>query len=173
MEKWFSISIPTIIAIAVTAVVIYIAVIVFTRMAGKRSFSTISSFDFAMTVAVGSIIATTILSSEVSLPEGIVGMGSLYVLQVVVASLRKNTWLKSHIDNSPMLLMKNGEIITGNLQKARLTEGDLRSKLREKNVMQLTHVRAVVFETTGDVSVLHSSDPNQQLEEWLIDDAKN
>lgn len=173
MEKFYSITMNSVIAIIVTAVVIYLAVIVFTRMAGKRSFSTISSFDFAMTVAVGSIIATTVLSAEVSLPEGVVGMGSLYLLQVVVASLRKKTWLNRQIDNSPMLLMQGDQILRENLRKARLTEGDLRSKLREKNVLQLSQVRAVVFETTGDVSVLHSSNPNQDLEEWLIKDARN
>ena len=35
---------------------------------------------------------------------------------------------------------------------------DLRAKLREANVIHMGQVRAVVFETTGDVSVLHGGD---------------
>jgi uncharacterized membrane protein YcaP (DUF421 family) len=41
-----------------------------------------SSFDFAMTVAIGSIVASTILGTSVSLAEGIVGMAAVYVLQI-------------------------------------------------------------------------------------------
>ena len=64
--------------------------------------------------------------------------------------------------------MKDGEIYYDNLKKARVTESDLRGKLREANVIQLSEVRAVVFETTGDVSVLHSAD--KKLEDWIIKD---
>ena len=57
-----------------------------------------------------------------------------------------------------------------NLLKARVTKGDLRSKLREANVIRLSQIRAVVFETTGDIVVLHSSDEEQSLEPWLLKD---
>ena len=65
--------------------------------------------------------------------------------------------------------MEEGKISHENLKKARVTESDLRGKLREANVIQLSEVRAVIFETTGDVSVLHSN-PDKKLEEWLIKD---
>jgi uncharacterized membrane protein YcaP (DUF421 family) len=66
--------------------------------------------------------------------------------------------------------MDGNTILHNNLKKARVTEGDLRSKLREANVLNLSQVRAVVFETTGDISVLHSSDENEELEDWLTKD---
>lgn len=47
-----------------------------------------SSFDFAMTVAVGSIIATTVLSSTVSMLHGIVGLVAVYLLQIGAALAR-------------------------------------------------------------------------------------
>ncbi len=68
--------------------------------------------------------------------------------------------------------MDGPTIIEDNLLKARVTKGDLRSKLREANVLDLSQVRAVVFETTGDVVVLHSSDQSQSLEPWLLKDVK-
>ena len=72
------------------------------------------------------------------------------------------------MDNDPLMLMEGNKIYYENLKKARVTESDLRGKLREANVIQLSEVRAVVFETTGDVSVLHS--PDKKLEDWLIKD---
>ena len=68
--------------------------------------------------------------------------------------------------------MKGSEILHENLKKSSVTEGDLRAKLREANVIELSEVRAVVFETTGDIAVLHASNPDRELEDWLLKDVK-
>lgn len=171
MDKWFETSTTSVIAITLSAIGIYIAVILFTRIFGKRSFSKMSSFDFAMTVAVGSIIATTIVSSSISLLEGVVGLFLTYALQLLAAFLRRFKLFGYIIDNSPLLLMDGPNILEDNLRKARVTKGDLRSKLREANVIRLSQVKAVIFETTGDISVLHGDD-DTEIEPWLMDDVK-
>ncbi len=168
MEKWFEASTTSLIAIVLTAIGIYFATIIFTRLAGKRSFSKMSSFDFAMTVAIGSIIATTVLSKSVSLLQGVIGLAAVYILQVLVAILRKLEIVQKLIDNKPLLLMDGEEILQENLKKARVTESDLRSKLREANVLKLSQVRAVIFEATGDIAVLHSKDEQVKVEDWLL-----
>lgn len=168
MEKWFEASWTSVIAICITSIFIYLAVIVFTRIAGKRSFSKMSSFDFAMTVAIGSILASTILSKSVSLIEGTVGLAMVYILQISVATLRQATNVEKYIGNNPMLLMDGTQILHENLKKSRVTESDLRSKLREANVLEMSQVRAVVFEATGDISVLHTKDENVELEDWIM-----
>ena len=172
MEKWFQFKELDLLAIVITSVGIYVAVIIFTRIAGKRSFSKMSSFDFAMTVAVGSMIATTVLSKSVSLWDGIVGLGAVYILQISVALLRRFKIIKKAVDNAPLMLMDGQEILYKNLKKARVTEEDLRSKLREANVIRLKEIRAVIFEATGDISVMHTENDNEELEDWLMEDVE-
>ena len=169
MEKFFVTDSVTVVCILLSALGVYITLILFTRIAGKRSFSKMSSFDFAMTVAIGSILASTILSSSVSLAEGITGLAVVYLLQISAAFLRRYKGFKKLIDNTPLLLMDGQNILYENLKKARVAEGDLRSKLREANVIELSEVHAVVFETTGDISVLHSSN-NRKLNDWMMED---
>ncbi|SRX54300.1 DUF421 domain-containing protein [Aequorivita sp. CIP111184] len=170
MEKWFETTPTAALAIILSCLGIYIAVILFTRLFGKRSFSKMSSFDFAMTVAVGSIIATTVLSSSVSLAEGVIGLFAVYCLQLIAAYFRRYKIFREVIDNRPLLLMSNSTILYENLKKARVTEGDLRSKLREANVLKLSQIRAVVFETTGDMVVLHTDNEAISIEDWLMED---
>ncbi len=67
--------------------------------------------------------------------------------------------------------MDGETVIEDNLQKARVTRGDLRSKLPEANVTKLSHVKAVVFETTGDISVLHK-DGDETIDLWLMKDVQ-
>ena len=171
MEKWLNINWESFAVISINAIGIYLAVIVFTRLTGKRSFSKMSSFDFAMTVAIGSMIASTVLSGSVTLAMGTLGLALIYGLQIAVATLRKYKGVSQVVDNTPLLLMDGSRILKENLRKAKVTEGDLRSKLREANVLNLSQVKAVVFEATGDISVLHSKE-QEVLEDWLIKDVK-
>ncbi len=168
MEKWFTASPVSLMAISLTALVVYLVLILLTRMAGKRSFSKMSSFDFAITVAIGSLLATIIISSSVSLLQGMVALAVVFALQFMAAVLRRFSWFQSLVDNKPLLLMDGSNVLHHNMRKAKVTESDLFSKLREANVIRLNEVRAVVFETTGDISVLHSTDNEKKLEDLLL-----
>ncbi|WP_047546453.1 DUF421 domain-containing protein [Psychroserpens sp. Hel_I_66] len=168
MKEWFTITSESLIAIILTGIGIYIALVIVTRISGKRSFSKLSSFDFAITVAIGSIMATVIISKSVSLLQGIIGLFILYVIQMIVAYARRWEFVRKIMDNKPTLLMKDGKIIEGSLKKCKVTESDLKAKLREANVIQLSEVKAVVFESTGDISVLHGSS-DKVLDDWIMD----
>lgn len=169
MDTWFTFSTEALLAILITGIVVYIAVLILTRIGGKRSFSKMSSFDFAITVALGSMVATTVLSKSVSIWDGIVGLSIMYALQLGTAYLRRHPIISKITDNTPLLLMKGETILYENLKKARVTESDLRAKLREANVLEISQVRAVVFETTGDIAVLHTTDKNQTIEDYIMD----
>ena len=49
------------------------------------------------------------------------------------------------------------------MRARRVEEDDLIAKLREANVCDLSDVRAVVLETTGDITVLHGSRLQERL----------
>ncbi|MDN3492558.1 DUF421 domain-containing protein [Winogradskyella bathintestinalis] len=167
----FDYSAQSLITIVLTSIGIYSAIIIYTRIFGKRSFSKMSSFDFAMTVAVGSITATTILADAVSFLEGALGLVMIYALQLIAAYFRRFKWFRKVIDNQPTLLMDGEVILTENLKAVRVTEGDLRSKLREANVVKLSEVKAVIFETTGNMVVLHNKN-NDSIDDWLLKDVQ-
>jgi uncharacterized membrane protein YcaP (DUF421 family) len=155
--------------VIISTVGIYVALILFTRIAGLRSFSKMSSFDFAITVAIGSIIASTILAEDPPLLQATVALGALYVVQMTVAAFRgKSTLMSTLVDNQPLLLMKGTQVLDHNLKKAKVTHNDLHAKLREANVTQLSQVKAVVMEATGDVSVLHHSNNEHTVDSVLL-----
>jgi uncharacterized membrane protein YcaP (DUF421 family) len=72
------------------------------------------------------------------------------------------------VDNPPLLLMAGAQVLHDNLRRARVTEADLRAKLREANVLHPGQVRAVVFESTGDLSVLHGPADGPPLHPALL-----
>ena len=80
----------------------------------------------------------------------------LFCAQWIIARVRCHfpqslKWL----DNTPLLLMEDGKFNEINMKKANVSENDILAKLREANAYDLNKVHAVIFETTGGISVLH------------------
>lgn len=167
--SWINTTWSAVLMATLSTIGIYISLVLFTRIAGLRSFSKMSSFDFAITVAIGSVIASTILAKDPPLYLAITALATLYVLQITVASLRGSTSIMSKlVNNEPLLLMRGTKILEDNLKKAKVTHADLRAKLREANATQLSQVKAVVMEATGDIAVLHHEDPDHEIDDELL-----
>ncbi|MFC7550478.1 hypothetical protein [Plantactinospora sp. GCM10030261] len=71
----------------VVAVLVYPALVVILRVSGKRTLSKLNAFDLVVTVALGSTLATILLSRDVSLAEGALALALLVGLQYLVAVL--------------------------------------------------------------------------------------
>jgi uncharacterized membrane protein YcaP (DUF421 family) len=157
--------------IVASAVALYGLLILYTRLVGLRSFSKMSGFDFAITIAIGSILASVTLWQKPTLLDGAVALAVLFGLQFVVGTLReRRPGVARLVDNRPLLLMDGPEVLRDHLRRANMTEADLRAKLREANVTRLEQVRAVVMESTGDVSVLHAPPDAPPVDSALLRD---
>ena len=158
---------PDVIEPILRALAVVLAVIVLYRINGLRSFSKMSGFDFALTVATGSLLAGTIQNG--TLTGGLVALVSVFAIQFGISRLRQTFhWAQRLTDNDPLLLVEDGRILHDHLKAARITEDDLYAKLRETNTFALSDVRAVVLETTGDISVLHASDASHRLDPEIL-----
>lgn len=156
--------------ISIVATTVFILIVVFTRLIGLRSFAKMTSIDFATTIAIGSMIASVILPSKSSIIGGCFGIFMVYLLQLSSSWLKTRSKLFSKIvENSPTIIMKDGNISHKALKKVNMSEADLIAKLREANVLDPKRVKAVVFESTGDVSVLHGDD-DEKLSDFLLSD---
>lgn len=140
-------------------------VVLLVRANGLRSFSKMTNFDFVTTIAIGSLLAGA--SQATGWPpfvQPLAAILGLLVLQRVVARLRNaSSGFESLVQNEPVVLMRDGEIIEEALTKTRVARDDVTAKLREANVLDLSEVRAVVLETTGDISVLHGDECATEL----------
>lgn len=131
-------------------------VVVMTRLIGRRTFSKMSSVDFAGTLAIGSLLAAMTLNGSVPLLTGMLAIVTIFGVQGLQSVLRmRSRGFRESVDNGPLLLMDGPRMLRENMARAQVSEQDVLGKLREANVLDFDQVRAVVFETTGDVTVLH------------------
>ncbi|MEP5253807.1 MAG: YetF domain-containing protein [Winogradskyella arenosi] len=149
---------------------IFTIVILITRVFGLRTFAKMSSFDFASTIAVGSVLASIILNANYSLLKGAVVLVAIIGFQTLFSYLvRTNAHFKSWFTNKPQIIMWNGKILHKRLKACNVGESDLIAKLREANVHDFKEVKAVIFESTGDVSVIHNNSDKDVAPQILND----
>lgn len=153
----------------IDAVVMVAFLVLVTRINGLRSFSKMSGFDFAVTVAMGSVLASVVVSSETPFLTGIAALTALFAVQATISKMR--IWwdpVEHAVDNTPVLLMDGSRILDENLRATKISHSDLIAKLREANVIDPAQIRAVVFETTGDISVLHGDPDGPELHDMVM-----
>jgi len=156
------------------SIILFFVIVLLTRIFGLRSFAKFTAYDFAFTIAIGSILSA-ILTSSTTVVHGSVAIAALLLLTFLFAYLQKNVAaVKILISNKPLLLMDGNKILDNNLKSARIEKDQLKAKLRESNVLNYDQVIAVVLETTGDISVLHksSADSNEKFNQDLIKDVR-
>ena len=139
----------------IVGVLAYVALILLLRVSGKRTLSKMNAFDFVVTVALGSTLATVLLSKDVTLAEGVTAFALLIGLQFVV------TWLSVRwpivrrlVTAEPTLLLYRGQFLPDAMKRARMTREEVRSAVRSQGIASLDAVEAVVLETDGSVSVV-------------------
>lgn len=173
-SAWFGINWQQMLGIFISALGVYLGLMFYTRLMGLRSFSKLSSHDFAMTVGVGSILASTVLSKDPSLLQGLAAMACLFIFQAVISFLRrKSQSVKDMVDNPAIILMAHGEYIWDNLKEANLAKSDVQEVLRKNGLKNPEQVFAVIMETTGDMSVIKQDDQSPDMQLSLFDDIRD
>lgn len=163
----------TVVMVVISTVAVYLALILFSRIAGLRSFAEMTNFDLAATVIFGSMAATTAVSTSTSLLQGVVALAVLFTAQALIAYVRRLKRVERAVDNRPLLLMDGTEVLTDNLARARMTDDDLRSKLRIAGVGRVEQVAAVVLETTGTISVLTVDQQGRHLDPTMLQSVRD
>lgn len=141
--------------LVVVALCAYAGLVLMLRVSGKRTLSKMNAFDFVVTIALGSTLATALLSKDVSLAEGLLAFLLLIALQWLVAwfSLRSERW-KKLIKSEPRLLALRGRLQETALRAERVTPDEVDAAVRAAGHGSLGEVTAVVLETDGSISVI-------------------
>jgi uncharacterized membrane protein YcaP (DUF421 family) len=133
----------------------YVALVLLLRTSGKRTLSKFNAFDFVVTVALGSTLATVLLSQRVSLAQGATAFVVLIVLQLVVTWLSvRSARVRAVVKGEPTLLLHRGEFLEGTLRRERVTRDEVLAALRSQGVAEPAEVEAAVLETDGSITVV-------------------
>lgn len=162
MDKVFSFNLNDILSILISAVIVYFILIFYIRVLGKRSTSEFNSFDWIVTVSIGSIFAKTVIVGDISVFEGGIAILILLILQYITTKRMKGSKPFRHvIKASPQLLFFKGEFLEDHLEKERILKEEIYAEVRQKGIKSIKNVYAVVLETNSKLSVIPNEDSDE------------
>jgi uncharacterized membrane protein YcaP (DUF421 family) len=154
---WFD-SWDGIVRVVAVGAAAYMFLIVTLRVAGKRMLSQLNAFDFVVTVALGSTLATILLSNGTAFAEGAVALLLLAALQFGVAWF-STRWgpVRRAVTAQPRILVWEGEVLDGEIRSTRVTASQIMQAVRAGGFGDVGLVGAVVLEPNGTLSVIGRS----------------
>jgi len=145
----------TLIRTAVVGVVAYVALVAMLRVSGKRTLSKMNAFDLVVTVAIGSTLATILLSRDVALAEGLLAFAVLIGLQLVVTvAMRCSSTVTRIVKPQPAALVYRGRLLQEALARERVLRVEVEAALRDHGHASIEEVDLVVLETDGTLTVV-------------------
>ena len=136
-------------------VLAYGALVAILRVSGKRTLTKLNAFDLVVTVALGSTLATVLLSKDVPLIEGVAAFTLLAAMQFAVTwssvrSKRFRKWIKAE----PRTLLRDGNFDEAALRDERVTRDDVMAGIRGQGYSAASQIYTVTLETDGSMSVV-------------------
>lgn len=145
-------------------IVAYTALIIFLRISGKRTLTKMNAFDFVVTVAIGSTLASVLTSKSLPLVDGIVALALLVALQYAVSWMTVRIgWFATMIKSTPGAVVVGGEFDEPAMRRERLSRDEVLMAVRDAGIHDFGQVSVVILETDGSLSVLKEPAPRSGL----------
>ena len=150
--------------IAIVGIVSYTVLILLLRAAGKRTLSRMSAYDMVVTMALGSILAKVLLTSDQSISEGVAAMVVLIALQYALSvAMRELPWLRRIVSAKPAILFYQGQFHDENMRRERVDREEVQAAIHAKGVADNSAVEAVILNQNGDLSVVLKAEVLSQV----------
>jgi len=135
--------------------VIYLAILIGLRLAGKREIGQMTVFDLVVLLLISNAVQNAMVGQDTSLIGGILAAAVLLLLNSLVAQLRMR-WpkLRRLVEGTPTLLVLRGEVIPDHLHREGIDQETLEAALREHGIKDLDDVEMAVLEIDGSISVV-------------------
>ena len=143
--------------VAVSAMA-FLLIVALLRIVGPQSLAKMSGFDVVFTVTMGSVIATVVVSRDVTLSQGIAALVTMLALQEIIRRFQSRFLAVHHlVRQAPRVLLWDGTLLEERLQGSGVSADEIRAAVRKAGLRSLGDALIVVLENDGEWSVIAKS----------------
>lgn len=138
------------------AAMIYLALMIILRVAGKRSLAQITTFDFVLLLIIGEATQQALLGQDFSLTNAIIVIVTLVGLDIGLSLIKRHSkTIDKVLDDVPLVIVEDGVALKDRMAKARVDEEDVLSAARHlQGLERLDQIRYAVLERSGGISIV-------------------
>jgi uncharacterized membrane protein YcaP (DUF421 family) len=136
-------------------VVLYLALVLLVRLAGKREVGQLSPLDLLAMLILSETVSPALTVQDSSLPGSLLASATLLALTGLMGRLSyRSRRLERWIEGSPTVLVEDGELDREAARRERITQQELDGALRRHGVDSLREVKRAMVEPNGEITVV-------------------
>ena len=141
--------------VVIRTLVVYVALLLGLRLAGKRELGQMTTFDLVVVLIIANAVQNAMVGPNTSLTAGLVAAATLLVVNSAVGRLGlRSAWLGERLRGVPTILIHDGALIREHLRREGIDEDEVLQALREHGVDDIRTVKTAVLEVDGTISVI-------------------
>jgi uncharacterized membrane protein YcaP (DUF421 family) len=138
------------------ATAIYLFLVLVFRITGKRSLSSITTFDFVLLLVIGEATQQALLGDDYSVTNGLLVIVTLIVLSLGFDRLKRlSPHLDRFLEDLPIIVVKDGKPIEDRMRMVNVDVEDVLEAARSgQGIGRLDQIAYAVLERSGEISVI-------------------
>ena len=167
----FALGLPLILEKVIRTIIIYAALIIGLRLAGKRELAQLNPFDLVVLLTISNTVQNAIIGNDNTVTGGIIGVATLLVVNyMVVRFVYTNHDIEKLVEGTADVLIKNGKLQRKNMEKETISVSELEIAARKQGIRSLKEVESATLEPDGDISfTTRSPKPEEQRHKELVE----
>jgi uncharacterized membrane protein YcaP (DUF421 family) len=152
--------------IVLRATVIFVALYLLVRLMGKRELGQMTPFELIVLVVIGDLIQQGVTQNDFSLTGAVIATATI-AFWAVVLSWASYLWPRAErlLEGQPRVIVHDGELLTANLRRDRLTVSEIESEMRLAGIAHMSDVAWAILEPRGKISFIQRSESSPGGEE--------
>lgn len=138
------------------AAAMYLVLMVFFKIAGRRSLLDLTTFDFILLLIIGEATQQALLGDDFSVTNSVLIIATLIAIDVGFSQAKQRSqWLAKLLDGGPTVIVENGQPLRRRMKEARITEADIMEAARSgQGVVEMKNIRYAIIERNGAISII-------------------
>ncbi len=139
--------------------IIYITVLVFLRLMGKRQIGEMQPYEVVITLIIADLATLPMSDTNIPLLNGILPLAILVLIHYGITLLvRKSSKIRRILSGTPMIVISPKGIEYSALKSLNMCIDDLLEMIRQSGYYSFDQVLYAIIETNGKMSIVPTSD---------------
>lgn len=140
----------------VRAFVVYMVLLVIFRLSGRRTLSSMTSFDFVLLLIVSEAIQQALIDDDNSITHALLVVVTLVLTDVGMTLLkRRSQRIQKLVEGVPTIVVERGRPLKDRMARARIDEDDILAAARElRGIGRMDQIQYAVLESSGTITII-------------------
>ncbi|RZF55871.1 DUF421 domain-containing protein [Acinetobacter halotolerans] len=133
----------------------FIFILFFLRLSGKRGIRQLSIFELAIILSLGSAAGDPMFMDDIPLIQAFVVMSTIIILyRLVTWAMMKNEKIEILLEGESLCIIEDGMMVIHDIKKGKYSHDEFFAEMRQQSVEHLGQIKVAVLETDGSLSIL-------------------